>query len=175
MAKYRKMLTLGIPSIDAMMELLSTQSKTTIVNWTMEYAERVVLPVWRKQYPDDPRPQHAIAAARDWMAGKVKLPAVKEIILNECHAAARENDANPTAQAAARAIGQAASTIHAPRHSIGIAFYGALAVAYDTLGKEAPWPELEQCAGEECDRMLASLRAAAVQDEPNPAKIKWKC
>ena len=175
MPKYRKMLMLTIPSIKEMMALLSTQSKITIANWTLDYAGRVILPIWLKQYPDDARPQHALAAARDWLDGKVKLPVVKKIVLDECHAAARENDENPTAQTAARAIGQAASTIHAPTHSIGIALYGALAVAYDTLGIDVPWPALEQCAAAACDRMLASLRAVAVENEANPAKLNWNC
>jgi hypothetical protein len=42
------------------------------------------------------------SAAKNWLDGKVKLPYVKNIILNECHAAARENDGNPAVQAAAR-------------------------------------------------------------------------
>jgi hypothetical protein len=29
----------------------------------------------------------SISAAREWLDGKVKLPYVKNIILNECHAA----------------------------------------------------------------------------------------
>ena len=75
----------------------------------------------------------------------------------------------------ARAIGQSASTIHSAKHCIGLPLYGALAVAYDMLGTKASWEELEQCAAEECGRMLAALQAVAVEDEPNPAKIKWNC
>ena len=71
----------------------------------------------------------------------------------------------------ARAIGQSASAIHSASHSIGLAFYGALAAAYDTLGTNVPWEQLERRAAEECGRMLDSLRAVAVEDEPNPAKI----
>ena len=41
--------------------------------------------------------------ARDYLDGKVKFPVVKNIILNECHAAARELEDNPVAQASARA------------------------------------------------------------------------
>lgn len=82
---------------------------------------------------------------------------------------------NPVAQAAARAVGQSASTIHSARHCIGLAFYGALAVAYDCLGTDAPWGQIEQCAAEECGRMETALRASAVENEANPAKIDWKC
>ena len=78
------------------------------------------------------------------------------------------------AQAAARAIGQSASTIHSARHCIGLAFYGALAVAYDQLGTDAPWGQIEGLAAEDCRRMFEALQAVAVLDEPNPAKIDWK-
>ena len=55
------------------------------------------------------------------------------------------------------------------------ALYGALAVAYDTLGTDAPWEQAERCAAEECGRMLDALRAVSVDNELNPAKIGWKC
>ncbi|MDR2855618.1 MAG: hypothetical protein LBV40_05635, partial [Methanomicrobiales archaeon] len=121
------------------------------------------------------RPYLALAAARDWMDKKVKLPEVKQIILNECHAAAREAEDNPPAQAAARACGQVAATIHTPTHSLGLALYGALAVAYDICGVDAPWNELLSVAAEECAKMEAALQQVAVENEPNPAKIKWLC
>ncbi|EGO63283.1 putative immunity protein [Acetonema longum] len=105
--------------------------------------------------------------------GAIKLPQAKAAIL-ECHAAAREVDGNPVAQAAARAIGQCASTIHSARHCIGLALYGAIAVAYDRLGTDAPWCQIEQGAAEEYGRMLDALGAVAMENEPNPAKIDWK-
>lgn len=58
---------------------------------------------------------------------------------------------------------------------MGLPLYGALAIAYDTLGTNAPWDKLEECAGDECGRMLDALNAIAVENEPNPAKINWKC
>ncbi|HHT26546.1 MAG TPA: hypothetical protein GXZ82_04790 [Firmicutes bacterium] len=41
-------------------------------------------------------------------------------------------------------------------HSLGAAlhWFSALAVAYDTLGVDIPWRQLEQCAGNECDRTV---------------------
>lgn len=175
MPKTRKMLSdWEAPYIQSLMKLIETQSKATLAFWVVDYSERVILPLWRKYYPDDLRPQGALNAAREWLSGKIKLRQAKSAIL-ECHAAARETDGTPVAQAAARAIGQCASTIHSARHCIGLAFYGALAVAYDQLGTNAPWGEIEQCAAEECEQMEAALRAVAVENEPNPAKIDWKC
>lgn len=175
MPKARKMLSdWEAPCIQSLMRLIETQSKTTLAAWAAAYAAQILLPLWSRSFPDDPRPQSALAAARSWMSGAIKLPGAKQAIL-ECHAAAREADESPAAQAAARAIGQSASTIHSARHCIGLAFYGALAVAYDRLGVDAPWVHIEQCAAEECGRMEAALRAVAVENEPNLAKIDWKC
>ena len=153
MPKVRKMLSdWNAPYIQSLMKLIETQSKSTLAHWAIDYSERVILPLWSKHYPDDARPQNSLIAAREWLSGAIKLPQAKATIL-ECHAAAREADGNPAAQAAARAIGQCASTIHSARHCIGLAFYGALAVAYDELGTSAPWTQIEQFAAAECRRM----------------------
>jgi len=176
MKKYRKMLIdINAPYLQSLMLLIETQGKTTLANWALDYAEARMLPIYEKHCPGDSRPHHALEAARDWLAGKVKLPYVKNIILNECHAAARELDENPTAQAAARTCGQAAATIHTPTHALGLALYGALAIAYDKLDIDADWDALVNAAAEECAQMEAALRAVAVENEPNPAKINWNC
>jgi hypothetical protein len=163
------------PSVAALMRLIETQSKATIANWSLDYAERKMLPLFEKHCPGDARPAHAIAAAREWLDGKVKLPYVKNIILNECHAAARELEGNPVAQAAARAVGQAASSIHAAPHSLGLYFYAAAAVGYDRLGLDASESAYEAVAEEVCADYTAALRAVAVKNEPNPASCKWHC
>lgn len=175
MPKTRKMLSdWKAPYIQSLMKLIETQSKATLAHWAVDYSERVILPLWCKYNPNDLRPQNALNAAREWLSGAIKLPQAKAAIF-ECHAAAREVDGNSVAQAAARAIGQCASTIHSARHCIGLALYGAIAVAYDRLGTDAPWGQIEQCAAAECGRMLDALGAVAVENEPNPAKIDWKC
>lgn len=175
MPKLKKMLSdFDAPYIQSLVKLIEKQSKATLAFWGLNYAEQVIMPIWSKYYPLDMRPKNAISAAREWLLGNIKLTQAKPIIL-ECHGAAREAEANPAAQAAARAIGQTASTIHSARHCIGLALYGAMAVAYDTLGTNASWENLENCAAEECERMLRALSDVAVEDEPNPAKINWKC
>jgi hypothetical protein len=159
----------------ALMRLIETQSKMTIANWTLDYAETKILPLFSKHCPNDERPAHAIAAAREWLDGKVKLPYVKSVILNECHAAARELDDNPVAQAAARAIGQSAGSVHAATHSLGLFFYAVAAVGYDRLGLDASEAEYEAIAEEVCADYTAALKSAAVENEPNPVKCKWSC
>lgn len=176
MSKYRKMLSdINAPYIQSLMRLIETQSKTTLANWCIDYARAHILPIYEETYPNDSRCKNALDAALEWLDGKVKLPYVKNIILNECHAAAREADGNPAAQAAARTCGQAAATIHTPTHSLGLALYGALAIAYDKLGADAKWDALVDVAAEECTKMEMALQAVAIDNEPNPAKIKWGC
>ena len=176
MPKLRKMLgSADAPYILSLMRLIDTQSKATIAAWCMDYAEEHILSIFEKHCPGDERPRQAIAAARDWFEGKKKLPEVRQIILHECHAAARELNDNPAAQAAARACGQASACFHTPTHSLGLAFYGTAAIAYDRVGLDEKQEVYDQIAAEECAKMEAALRAVAVEDEENPAKINWGC
>jgi len=176
MAKLRKMLgAADSPYILSLMRLIDTQSKATIAKWCMDYAEVHILPIFEKHCPNDNRPRNAINAAREWFAGRKKLPEVKNIILNECHAAARELNDNPAAQAAARAAGQASACFHTPTHSLGLAFYGSAAIAYDRVGLTEKPEVYDKIAAEECAKMEDALKAIAVENEPNPAKINWNC
>ena len=157
-----------------LMRLIETQSKETLVNWAVSYADANFLPIYASRHPEDLRPQHALEYALKWLRKEVKLPEAKTYIL-ACHDAANEAVEDPAAQAAARAIGQAASSIHSAMHSLGLALYGGVAIAYDQLGMDAPWEEHEAFALIECEKILAALEAVAVQDEPNPVKVKWFC
>ena len=176
MKKRRKTLgDVNSPSAVALRNLIDTQSKETIRNWCLDYAENKILPIFEKHCPKDPRPRNAVNAARDYIKGKVKFPAVKNIILNECHAAARELDSNPAAQAAARAVGQGTVVVHTLTHSLGLFFYAAAAVAYDREGLEAPDEVYDKIAEEICVDYTDALRSIAAESEPNPVRLKWNC
>lgn len=175
MPKTRKMLgRADSPYILSLMGLIETQSKTTLANWCIDYTERHILPIYTAAYPEDIRPQAALDAGRAWLAGEIKLPQAKQAIL-AAHAAAREAEGHPAAQAAARTAGQAAATIHAATHSLGLAFYGAAAIAYDRVGPDEKPAVYEKIAAEEVEKMATALGAVAVKDEKNPAKINWHC
>lgn len=176
MPKLRKTLgDVNAPSTIALMRLIDTQSKETICKWCMNYAAENILPIFEKRCPGDDRPRKALLAAQNYLYGKVKFPEVKNIILNECHAAARELDGDPVAQAAARACGQGAAVVHTLSHALGLYFYAAAAVAYDRLGLNAAAEEYDKVAEKLCADYTAALEAVAVDNEPNPAKIKWNC
>jgi hypothetical protein len=176
MAKKRK--TLGDVNSASAVELrnlIDTQSKETIRKWCLDYEEKKILPIFEKHCPCDERPRNAIKAAHDYLDSKVKFPVVKNIILNECHAAARELENNPVAQAAARAVGQGSAVVHTLTHSLGLFFYAAAAVAYDRVGLEETDSIYAEIAEEVCLDYTDALRAIAVENEPNPAKLKWNC
>ena len=89
MPKPRKILNnWQAPYIQSLMRLIETQSKATLAYWAVECSQKMLLPLWYKQYPEDPRPENALNAALAWLSGAVKLPLAKAVIL-ECHAAAR--------------------------------------------------------------------------------------
>ena len=174
--KLRKTLgDINSPSCTALRNLIDTQSKDTIRKWCLGYAADKILPIFEKHCPGDPRPRNAVNAAREYLDGKVKFPDVKNVILNECHAAARELNDNPAAQAAARAVGQGSAVVHTLTHSLGLFFYAAAAVAYDRAGLEAADEVYAAVAEEVCSDYTAALRAVAAENEPDPVKLKWNC
>jgi hypothetical protein len=65
-------------------------------------------------------------------------------------------------------------TIHVPAHCLGLAFYGAAALAYAQAGANESPEVYDTIAAEECAKMEAALRGIAVENEPNPAKTDWK-
>ncbi len=164
MAPLRK--TLGrrdSPWIVSLKALMDTVDKPTIACWCLQEAEQHMLPIFEKRCPGDDRPRLALLACRDWFQGTAKLPYVKDIILNGCHAAARQLDHDPAAQAAARACGQAASCCHVAAHALGLSFYGTAAIAYDTLGTHQSAEVYNQLAARETARMEADLRMIAAE------------
>lgn len=130
MAKLRKMMgSIEDPSIIELMALIETQSKQTLAAWTAAYVKEHFLSIYEAAYPEDKRLQDALAAVEEHLQGKLTL---KELtpILKEATRAAKDAEANPTAQAAARAVSTACGTIKTPTNALGFAFYGAAAAAY---------------------------------------------
>ena len=175
MDKLRKMLgSATSPYIVSLMRLIETQSKTTITKWCVDYAEEHILHIYEGAYPEDFRPRNALNASRDYIEGKIKLGDAKKF-LREATAAAREAEENPIAQAAARAVAQAAASINTLTNSLALAFYGSAAIAYARVGISEESDVYDQIAAEECNKMEEALRLIAVENEENPAKINWNC
>jgi DNA-binding transcriptional regulator YdaS (Cro superfamily) len=171
--KLRK--TLGnfqSPYIVSLMRLIETQSKATLIRWSTGYAEEHILPIYERAYPADSRPRDALNNAIGWLDGRVRFIDAKQTN-NDAHTAATGAEGNSAAQAAARACAHAALTIHVPTHCLGIALYGAAALAYARAGIDERPEVYDKIAAEECAKMEEALRGIAVCDESNPAKIDW--
>ena len=173
MQKLRKTLgSFDYPNIRSLAQLAETQSKRTLCLWSINYAEAHLLPVFEREFPNDMRPREALANSRGWLEGRVRYVDAKETN-NGAHNAATAAEGHPAAQAAARAIAHASLTIHVSAHCMGIAFYGAAAIAYTQLGLEATQEEYLYAAQQVWADMEDALRKIAVDHEPNPARLDW--
>lgn len=174
--KLRKMLgNVSDETVIELMNLIDTQSKTTVARWCADFAFDVVLPIYEKHFPIDDRPRRALIAARDCADGKIKFTEVKRIRTEEWSRTS-ELEKDPVAMAAARAIIDTAMMVHqTPTHSLGVLWYSAAAVAYDKAGLEASDEVYDAIAQEVAVGYLNRLKAVAVENEPKPLKCKWNC
>jgi len=88
--------------------------------WAADCAEHV-LSSFENHRTEDMRPRNAIAAARDWVNGRLTISEARRFALG-AHAAARETIV-PESIAAARSAGHAAATAHVAGHARHAASY----------------------------------------------------
>lgn len=115
-------------AVQPLRALIENQKHRTLVMWALDCAPRV-LAIFESQYPHENRPRQALETAKAWAMGDVKMPVAKKAI-HAAHNAATEAEAFPAAQAAARAVGHAAATVHVETHALGLVFYGLTAFVY---------------------------------------------
>lgn len=175
MAKLRKMLgSAEAPQVITLMEMIETQSKTTLARWAAAYAEEHYLAIYQKAYPDDGRLRALLASVKAYLRGDARQSELKAL-LREARRIAQEAEENPAAQAAARAVATACATVQTPTSALGFTFYGAAAIAYGRLGPAADPKQYDALAAAEFDNIVQSLQKALIPDEPNPVKINWNC
>lgn len=175
MAKIRKMLGgIDSPYIISLMRIIETQSKETLISWSVKYALENIMPIYEEAYPEDTRLENALKAASDYLSGTMKLADAKKLV-REAQNAAKEAEGNPVAQAAARACSQAAATITTITNTLAVAFYGSAAIAYHRVGLQANPEDYDEIAAEVCNKYEAELHKVAVKNELYPAKINWNC
>lgn len=87
--------------------------------WAAECAEHV-LHRFESAVPDDPRPRDAIAAARAWTRGELRMTASRA---SGGHAMGAARPLSGAPRFAAYAAGQAAAVAHVPEHDLGAAAY----------------------------------------------------
>jgi hypothetical protein len=92
--------------------------------WAATCAEHV-LGLFEAARPDDPRPRSAIAAARAWARGELRMTAARAA---GGHAMGAARDLRGAPRFAAYAAGQAAVVAHVAAHELGAAAYAIKAV-----------------------------------------------
>ena len=137
--------------IQPLRSLIEKQTHKTLVLWALDCSPRF-LDIFEKDFPNEQRPRELIVIAKQWAKGEVKMPVAKKAI-HAAHNAATDAEGYPAAQAAARAIGHAAATIHVETHALGIVFYGLTALVYD----EKP-DDFDAFVTKECDWFLDRLK-----------------
>ena len=116
-------------SIQPLRALIEKQRHRTLVAWVLDCAPQV-LDIFERSFPEDQRPRQALITAAKWARGEVKMPEAKKAI-HAAHNAATTAEGEYAAQAAARAVGHAASTVHVETHALGLVLYGLTAFIYE--------------------------------------------
>ncbi len=134
--------------------------------WAATCAEHV-LPLFASAQPSDPRPRQAIAQARAWVRGEVKMTQARAA---GGHAMGAARDLRGAARHAAYAAGQAAVVAHVAAHELG-------AAAYAIKAARAAAPEGEAAGRLECqwqrDQLPDAIRALVLDDQRLRNDICW--
>jgi hypothetical protein len=126
-----------------------------LAKWAADCAEHV-LPLFAA-HSDDERPGAAIATARTWATGTIRVGVAQQAAIAS-HAAARAAR-DPAAVAAARAAGHAVATAHFAEHSLGAALYAwkAIAAVSGDVAQDQAW-QLDQLPPELRDLVESALQ-----------------
>jgi len=136
--------------------------------WAASCAEHV-LDLFESAQPEDPRPRQAIAQARAWARGEIRMSQSRAA---GGHAMAAARDLSGAARHAAYAAGQAAVVAHVAAHELGAAAY-----AIKAARAAAPEGAGESAGRRECqwqrDQLPEAIRALVLDDQRLRNDICW--
>ena len=136
--------------------------------WAASCAEHV-LDLFEATQPDDPRPREAIAQARAWVRGEVRMMAARAA---GGHAMGAARDLRGAARYAAYAAGQAACVPHVAEHDLGAAAY-----AIKAARAAAPRDDAEAAGRLECrwqrEQLPGAIRGLVLDDQKRRNDICW--
>lgn len=136
--------------------------------WAASCAEHV-LHLFESVQPDDPRPREAIAHARAWVRGEVRMMVARAA---GGHAMGAARNLRGAARFAAYAAGQAAAVAHVAAHELGAAAYAIKAVR-----AAAPEGERDAAGRRECrwqrDQLPEPIRDLVLDDQRLRNDICW--
>lgn len=133
-----------------LLTLFQNQKHTVAALWAFDFAAESIA-MLEEKYPDEQRPREALAAVKDWAAGKAKMRWAQRKIL-DCHAFAKEIDQKEDI-AVCHAIGQACAVVHTAGHAIGYPIYDLTAIVY-RLGIAGCAEAVEQRKQDYIDRLF---------------------
>lgn len=106
--------------------ILSAKSRKAIVLWSLSMANDVRNKLSHHAFVDS-RPKNAIEIATDWAFGRDTMQNARKAII-DCHSMCKE-DFSEQDNLYLHAIGQACSTVHTPKHVLGLPVYELTALA----------------------------------------------
>jgi immunity protein 5 of polymorphic toxin system len=136
--------------------------------WAATCAEHV-LHLFESAQPLDPRPRQAIAQARAWVRGEIRMTQAREAA---GHAQGAAGELSGAARHAAYAAGQAAAVAHVAAHELGAAAY-----AIKAARAAAPEDERENAGRNECrwqrEQLPDAIRELVLDDQRLRNDICW--
>ncbi len=136
--------------------------------WAADCAEHV-LHLFEAARPADERPRRAIALARAWARGEVRMTEARTAA-GHANAAARDLKGAP--RHAAYAAGQAAAVAHVAAHELGAAAYAIRAARAAVPGAEAEAGARSECRWQ-CDRLPVAIRQLVLDDQRLRNELCW--
>ena len=136
--------------------------------WAAVCAEHV-LHLFELQRPSDSRPRHAIAQARAWARGEVRMLESRE---SAGHANGAARDLRGAARYAAYAAAQAAAVAHVAAHELGAAAYAIKAVRAAAGDRDAANAGRTECRWQR-EQLPDAIRELVLDDQRLRNDICW--
>lgn len=147
---------------------LTDADHVLLAQWAASCAEHV-LALFEDHRPDDVRPREAIAATRDWAAGRLPMMQARAV---GGHAMGAARDLTGAARFAAYAAGQAACVGHVAEHDLGAAAYAVKAAVAAVPPGEGESARLDENAWQRA-QLPAAVRELVLEDQRRRNDICW--
>ena len=147
---------------------LTDADHVLLAQWAASCAEHV-LALFEDHRPGDVRPREAIAATRDWAAGRLPMMQARAV---GGHAMGAARDLTGAARFAAYAAGQAACVGHVAEHDLGAAAYAVKAAVAAVPPGEGESARLDENAWQRA-QLPAALRELVLEDQRRRNDICW--
>jgi hypothetical protein len=147
---------------------LTDADHVLLAQWAASCAEHV-LALFEDHRPGDVRPREAIAATRDWAAGRLPMMQARAV---GGHAMGAARDLTGAARFAAYAAGQAACVGHVAEHDLGAAAYAVKAAVAAVPPGEGESARLDENAWQRA-QLPAAVRELVLEDQRRRNDICW--